>query len=33
MAQNTVTIPGLTAVLGFLQLAPAGAAIIWQSET
>jgi hypothetical protein len=30
---NTVTIPDLTAVPGFLQMAPAGTAITWQSET
>ncbi|HLK52002.1 MAG TPA: hypothetical protein VKU42_01025, partial [Candidatus Angelobacter sp.] len=30
---NTVTIPDLTAVPGFLQMAPAGTTITWQSET
>jgi hypothetical protein len=30
---NTLTIPDLTAVPGFLQMAPAGTTITWQSET
>lgn len=30
---NTITIPDLTAVPGFLQMAPSGTTITWQSET